>query len=185
MAVARSEPASVVQKAERELAEPVFACAVPVLLQASAERLLEARELLEPELNALRAAMDAQLSAPCGNGRGGAKAELLAAAGAYTRAFERHRDLLTACDEDDELRVIDGTVAISGVTLPVDAVLTSSLAAMRVISPVAARPAAPSGDPARPVGNGCAGQPQSAALGPQRVLTLIVKVLGRSPASRR
>ncbi len=179
MAVARSEPHSVVQKAERELGERVFAFAVPILLQAGAERLLLAREVLEPELRALRAAVDAQTEASAGgNGAHGAsgagRATLMDACAAYTRAFERHREELIGPEEDDEVRVIEGVVAITGLTLPLDAVLTSSLAAMRTIAPGIPAPCKSLKD-----------EPGAASLGPRRVLTLIVKVLGRTPAARR
>lgn len=173
MAVARSEPHSVVQKAERELGEPVFAFALPILLQGTAERILTAREILEPELAALRAAIDGQVS---GRANGAGRAALMAAAAEYTRAFERSREELTGCDEEDEVRVVEGVVAITGLTLPVDAVLTSSLAAMKTIAPGAAVPRA-----ARPV----CGAPGGSALAEGRVLTFIVKVLGRAPAGRR
>lgn len=170
VAVARSEPASVVQHAERQLGEPVFALAIPVLLQASAERLLEAREILEPELCDLRDAMSAQITGANGAG----KAHLQAAAAAYTAAFARHHAELTD-SQGEEVRVVDGTVVITGLSLPIDAVLTSSLAAMRTISPALA---APPCAPARTA-------PGPTALGPQRLLTLIVKVLGRTPSTRR
>jgi len=179
MAVARSEPASVVQKAERQLGEPVFALVVPVLLQASAERLIEARDLLEDELQDLRAAINAQIGLPAEPGRRGrGNAELQEAAAAYTRAFESHHADLTEPDDSDDARVIDGLVAITGVTLPIDAVFTSSLAAMRAISPLAAVSAPPCAAPV-PV------PAHAGALGPQRVLSLIVKVMGRTPSPRR
>ena len=47
-AVARSTPSSIAQKAEAVLGHRVFAFVIPTLLQASAERMLEAREELEP-----------------------------------------------------------------------------------------------------------------------------------------
>lgn len=174
VAVARSEPASVVQHAERRLGEPIFAVAIPVLLQASAERLLEAREILEAELADLREAMAAQTAQPASTGRNGAgKAHLQAAAAAYTAAFtRRHADLTDS--EGEDIRIIDSTVSITGLSLPIDAVLTSSLQAMRTIAPAART----NGDHA------AAPQPGPTSLGPQRLLTLIIKPLGR-PTPRR
>lgn len=167
-AVARSEPASIVQKAEAALGREVFSVAIPVLLQADAERILEARELLQKELDDLREALSAIAN---GTTNGSAAKNLTAAAKAYAKAFEEHRDILIAPSEDDEQRVIEGTVVITGTRLPADAVLDSSLSAMRNLSPVFA---GRESSPAKPTGN---------AIQRQGVLSLIVRVLGR-PARR-
>lgn len=174
-AVARSHPSSVVQKEEERLGTRVFAFVVPILLQASAERLLAARELLQPELDALRRAVDVQLEIGSTNGGAAHAREVLnEAAAAYTRAFERCRDELLDTDDDD-VRVVDGAVAITGMLLPADAVLTSSLAALRVLAPtLGGRSPTRSPQP----------DPAASALGPRRLLTLMVRVLGRSAPRR-
>ncbi len=168
-AVARSEPASVVQKTEAALGREVFSVAIPVLLQADAERILEARELLQTELDTLRDSLAAIADGTAPNGSG--TTSLASAAKGYAKAFEEHRDILIAPSEDDEQRVIEGTVVITGIRLPADAVLDSSLSAMRNLSPVfAGRESAP----AKPTGS---------AIQRQGVLSLVVRVLGR-PARR-
>lgn len=161
-AVARSHPTSVVQIAESRMGARAFALAVPVLLQCSADRLLEARELLSEELIEVRAALDAMRS-------GAADTERLeTAASAYCRAFDGARaDLMET--EFDEPRVIDGVVAITGTLLPVDAVLASSLAALGAAG----------------LGRGAAAAGGEGALDTPRVLSLVFKVMGRAGAPRR
>lgn len=194
-AVARSAPTSVVQKAEEQLGDRLFTIVIPILLQASADRLLEARELLEPQLVALREAIDAHFmptTAHNGAARNGsashAPSGLTEAAAAYTRAFEEHREDLLAPDEDDDARIIESAAAITALSLPADAVLTSSLAALRTLSPgltrSTSRPASPppigSARPRPPVPG-----PLPNTLASPRVLTLMVRILGRAPVSRR
>ncbi len=164
-AVARSEPASVVQKAEAALGREVFSVAIPVLLQADSERILEARELLQDELDNFREALSAIVDGTSHNGSG--TANLTAAAKAYSKAFEEHRDILIAPSEDDEQRVIDGTVVITGVRLPADAVLDSSLSAMRALAPVLGGRVESSEGPGKH------------AIQRQGVLSLVIRVLGR------
>jgi hypothetical protein len=172
-AVARSEPSSVVQKAEAKLGRQVFAIAVPVLLQGDGERILKAREVLEPQLRDLREAL-AGMSSEAGEGTGesAAKEQLLAAAKAYAEVFEGHRAELVDPDEDDEVRVLDGTVTLTGVVLPADAVLESSLSAMRALAP------------GRQLISGQNGNGHALVRG-KSVLSLLVRVLGRSARSRR
>ncbi|MEM0984294.1 MAG: hypothetical protein AAGI17_10125 [Planctomycetota bacterium] len=126
--VARAEPSSVAQKTESRLATPMFGVAIPALVQASADRLLLARALLEEELIALR---DAMLDAIDAGGDVNAVRE---AASAYADAFDREReDLLSppGAFEEDEVRTIAGTVTVQAQSMPVDAVLRSSAAAAR------------------------------------------------------
>jgi hypothetical protein len=176
LAVARSSPISVVQRAEERLGKRIFAVAVPVLLQAEGERLLEARDLLEPELEDLRLALEelADLDPLTANGElHSAQGRLMEASRAYAVAFEEHRETLTRVDDVDDLHVATGMVSLMGMMLPADAVLTSSMTAMRAISP-ALGPAA-----ARPTN-----LPATLAPGQDlRFLTIIVKVVGKS--SRR
>jgi hypothetical protein len=172
LAVARSAPTSVVQRAEERLGRRIFACAVPVLLQASGERLLAAREMLEEELDDLRSAMEdlSQLDPVTANGElDRAQARLTHAARAYAAAFEASRAELTQVNDDEELHVVTGIVSLTGMTLPADAVLTSSMTALKAISPVLG-PA-----PVRAT-NLPALLDEAAEV---RFLTLIIKVVGR------
>ena len=185
-AVARSAPASVVQKAEEMLGDRLFTVVVPILLQASAERLLEARELLEPELEGLREAIDARFASGLSAGGGRPSAGLTEAAAAYIRAFERLRGDLLSPVEDDDARIIEAAAAITAMSLPADAVLTSSVSALRTLSPALTRVA---GRPS-PLQANVSGRPQipvstPKALASPRVLTLMVRVLGRPAAAGR
>ncbi|MEM7621875.1 MAG: hypothetical protein AAF235_01570, partial [Planctomycetota bacterium] len=89
--VARPAPASVVQKIEARRWERGASVVVPVLVQGSADRVLEAREMFEAELDELRAALDHTLdSFAADDGIGvGAVEGVRKAAAAYTDAFER------------------------------------------------------------------------------------------------
>jgi hypothetical protein len=172
--VARSDPASVVQKAEAELGAPAFAAAVPVLLQAGAERILAARDLLEPQLGPLREALDRVSSE--GQDPASARTSLAGPASAYAAAFEAGREELLSGEPDDEVRVMDGTVMLSGVWLPPDCVLESSLWAARAMG-VRTRATSVSSNGTRLLA-GEVGRPV-------RVLSLYVRVLGRPAAVRR
>lgn len=170
LAVARSSPSSVVQKAEARLGDRLFAVVVPALLQGSGERILAVREALDAELSDLRAALSAEATGPREAGR--ARSERLDdAAAAYARSFDRQRGELLAT-EDDEVRAVDGAISITGVLLPGDAVLTSSLAALRSLGSGSVEAAAPAR--ARP-----------GDLGEPGTLAFMVKVLGRVPALGR
>jgi hypothetical protein len=173
LAVARSTPTSVVQRAEAKLGRRLFAVAAPVLLQAEGERLLEAREILEPELEDLRLAIEglAGLDPLTANGElHEGQAQLMAASRAYAVAFEEHREMLTQPDDADDLHVMTGMVSLTGMMLPSDAVLTSSMTAMRAISPVLG-----------PAQSRPTNLPATLAAGQElRFLTIIVKVVGKS-----
>ncbi len=121
--VARSAPASVAQKAESRLGRRVFRMTIPAMLQGSADRLLLTRVLLDGARRDLLAAIAGAFEAGT---------DPRPAAARYAARFENEReDICTppAPHEDDEVRVIIGEVSIEGVTLPVDAVLTSSVSA--------------------------------------------------------
>jgi hypothetical protein len=176
LAVVRSEPVSVVQRAEERLGERIFALAMPVLLQASAERFLLARDLLESRLAAIRAVMT-QLADVVESGESNGhsaelRARLSAAAREYAREFAARREELLeppTSDDEDDVRMIDGVVSITGMFLPADAALTSSLAAMRAISPALVR-----------LPSDAQGSNLPAPLAEsRRVFTLLVKVMGR------
>jgi len=174
--VARSDPSSVVQKAEAELGAQAFAAALPVFLQASAERILDARELLEPQLQELRIAFDRVSAASLDNPEPGELRAILAAPGkAYAEAFESQRELLFVSDPDDDVRPVEGTVMLTGMVLPPDCVLESSLKAMRTLG---VRAPAPSDTNGKNLLGGKIGKPL-------KVMSLYVRVLGRPAATRR
>ena len=89
-------------------------------------------------------------------------------------AFEAKRAEIIACDKNDEVRTIDGTVILSGVWLPADAVLDSSVTAMRSLIG------------GREHTNGQNGNGHAMVRG-RAVLSLFVRVPGRAAgaASRR
>lgn len=165
----RSEPSSVAQRAEERLGERAFAIAVPVLVQAGARRILETRDRLAPQIQALGRAVDATAAGEeRSNGHGAA---LTDAARAYALAFEEHLPHLTRPgeDDDDECRVLAGTLAIVGVRLPIDAVLMSSLAAYESAAGVRNGRAASSPGPALAEHDPLAGR---------TFVSLIVRALG-------
>ncbi len=126
LAVARATPTSISQKVEAKLGERVAAFAVPMLCQASAERILMAREELEGSLESLREAMAEASPGRC--------AGLDKAARGYAAEFQsKQAELLEAMDPD-EPRVVVATVAVSLVLLPAGAVLESSLAAVDALA---------------------------------------------------
>jgi hypothetical protein len=82
--------------------------------------------------------------------------------------------LLVASEPDDEVRIVEGTVALTGMVLPPDCVLESSLRAMRTMGVRAA----------------AAGSNGTNLLGgkvgkPLHVIALYVRVVGRPAAARR
>lgn len=119
---------SVTQRAEAEMGRKVFALALPVLLRASGERVVRARESLRPSLEALRPALAAAYHAEAG-----AHAALAEAAATFTDAFGQARPHLVRGDDDEGHRVQDGLVSLSGVMMPADAALRSGLTAARVL----------------------------------------------------
>lgn len=140
--VMRSAAISIAQRAEAKLGERVFAIAIPILLQASAGRLLEMRDLMDEVRRELSALINEAAS-----GASIANAESSSAlpdhtaqlwrncAARWNDRFELHREtLLRPCDDEDDLHVIEGVLSISGVLLPADAVLRSSVAALQALS---------------------------------------------------
>ena len=144
LTVVRPEPSSVVQKAEQRLSvrRDRLALVVPVLLQADADSIVIARDMLEPELEALRAAMDAVVGAlqACPERAPGPGLEREAwcarareAAARYAEAFDQHLPEIAACQDDDAPALMRGLVSVTLSTLPVDVVLhASTMATMRL-----------------------------------------------------
>ncbi len=149
--VARSEPVSIAQRAEATLARPLFAVAVPVLLQAGGDLILRARAALDTPLEALRRAIAMSAGVPSsehwsevavasapgrtagssGSASVALASPLRAAAAQYTEAFERALPGLAA--PRDEARAVGGLVALEAAVLPETAVLRASLAAVRAM----------------------------------------------------
>ena len=137
LTVVRPEPSSVVQKAEQRLSvkRDRLALVVPVLLQADADSIVIARDMLEPELEALRAAMDAVVdglqACPVRNAGPGPEREAWCArareaAARYTEAFDAHLAEIAACQDDDAPALMRGLVSLTLSTMPVDVVLHAS-----------------------------------------------------------
>ncbi|MFI4916832.1 MAG: hypothetical protein ACIAS6_10055 [Phycisphaerales bacterium JB060] len=153
LTVVRPEPCSVVQKAEQRLSQSRnrFALVVPVLLQADADSIVIARDMLEPELEALRAAMDAAVDAlnlaPVrGQGPGPERdawtRRAREAAARYADAFDANLPEIAACQDEDAPALIRGLVSVTLSTLPVDVVLhASTMASQKMGSRVVRRTA--------------------------------------------
>ncbi len=144
LTVVRPEPSSVVQKAEQRLSvqRDRLALVMPVLLQADADSIVIARDILEPELEALRAAMNAVTdglqacplrSAGPGPERDAWCARAREAAARYAEAFDANLPEIAACQDDDAPALMRGLVSLTFSTLPVDVVLhASTMATMKL-----------------------------------------------------
>jgi hypothetical protein len=183
--VSRPQPTSVVQANEAKMGLNLSAVALPMLLQADADRLIHAREVLGDVLRDLRAAYDDLASAACELEGGvlvspGVPAEqarqVTAAAAAYASAFESRRADLTDDCESDEVRCIEGTARVAAVRMPSDVVLRASLAAVSGMTRRPATAAAPA-TPNLPT-------PFDPILG-QSFVSLMIKPLGAAPPRRR
>lgn len=117
LSIARSAPQSLAQRAEATLATDVQTVVVPILLQASALRLLHAREVMADMLERLW------------------EGETVPGLRGFAAAFEQRREELLEGCRDDEVRLIEGAASISIMTLPGDAVLRSSLTALAAMGP--------------------------------------------------
>lgn len=156
--VLRSEPASLAQRAEAQSGERAFSVTCPVLVQCSAERVLDMREVLAEPLAQLRDAIDAALDSLDTGEELDADA-LAEAADRYHDAFEDERDFLTESEGDDEPRVVAGLASVAAWSVPADVVLRSSAAAARMLGRGRTSPAVASAAPP--------------------LLTLVVRVIGR------
>ncbi len=137
--VARPQPTSMVQVVEAKMGLSLVAVALPVLVQADADRLLHVREVLADVLGRLRGAIDALALAACEVQDGllvsagvpkEEAAEVEQAAAAYVTAYEARREDLLDDGAADEVRVVEGTVRLAAIRMPADVVLRSSLAAV-------------------------------------------------------
>jgi len=127
---------SLAQRAEEMFGQTVFSLAMPVLLAGGGEVVAEARILMEPELQALRLAVqDAFAGSEDGGGvvsdRARREQQVRRAAAEYAVAFERHRSDVVGVDDEWGERVTAAMVKVVGRRLPVDAAFRSSIAALR------------------------------------------------------
>jgi hypothetical protein len=136
LVVARGAPTSIAQKAEAKLGDRLFAIALPTLTQASGHRVLRVRRELEQELQGVRAAI-ARIGESVSGGSGDRAsmyAALQRASLAYTRAFEANQQSIASGDDDEGKRIRHAYVSVTGVAVPADAALRSSVAAARTVS---------------------------------------------------
>jgi hypothetical protein len=138
LAVARPEPASIAQRAEMPMARKLLALAVPGLVRAGPETMLRARHALAGPLARWRRAVQ-QAAWPCvetaAEPTRAALDELGAATRAYAAEFAAMRDDVE--DDADEIETVQGMLKLTVVSLPSDAVLSSSVSAMQRVAPMA------------------------------------------------
>ncbi|MDX2130954.1 MAG: hypothetical protein SFY69_02745 [Planctomycetota bacterium] len=170
--IARSPAASVAQRQEERLARPLGTVALPVLVQATGERVLHAREVLAGALEPLRRLFD---SAHARDEQPLDARVLSEAASGYAASFERLRGAVLEDARGDDVRCIESVAVISLVRLPADAALASSVRAMAVLGGGASPDAdEPERGPSAP---GLVRTPADPTRG-RHVIALIVKTLG-------
>lgn len=127
-AVLRVDGPSLAQQAERARERRLFACSVPVLVQASPERVLETRRRLHTQLDHLRSACEACLDGMAD------EPTVRDAAAEYADAYDDHRHHIERPeDEHDAPLVRSAEVVLVGVAHEPDhALACSALAARRV-----------------------------------------------------
>ncbi len=174
---ARSGAASLAQQAEAKLGRVIGAIVVPVFVQAAADRIIHAREVLQDELDELRASFE-DLSEAIDRGEDPAELVIAvtAAATAYAAAFEARRAEVFSLSEEDDVRAVEGSVVVTLTRLPGDAVMQSSLSAMSLLGGAAGRRAAES------VGDAAAGA--IVPVGSEPVNALIIRAMGARPPQR-
>ena len=137
-AVLRVDGPSLAQKAERARERRLFACSVPVLVQATPQRVLETRRRLERELHDLRAACEACLDGLADEGA------VRDAAAAYAEVFDRERAHIERPEDDpDDPMVRSAEVVLTGVAHERDHAMACSLVAASRVTRRAPRPASP------------------------------------------
>jgi hypothetical protein len=183
LVVARSRPQSLAQQAEARMGRTLFTIAVPGFLQASAPRLLHAREVLASELADL-----GQVIAPIARRASDPRfehdslvgsddmSELHNASGSLAQAWEEKREELLMGASDDEVRVIEGTITIAATLLPWDVALTSSVRALDVLAPARKELAANTSTATLDTGS----LTKRDDMAGKCVLTLLVKPMGQA-----
>jgi len=137
-AVLRVDGPSLAQKAERSRERRLFACSVPVLVQATPQRVLETRRRLVRELNDLRTACESCLDGLADEGA------VRAAAGAYAEVYDRERGHIERSEDDpDDPMVRSAEVVLTGVAHERDHAMACSLVAASRVVRRAPRPDAP------------------------------------------
>ncbi|MBI1190333.1 MAG: hypothetical protein GC200_06595 [Tepidisphaera sp.] len=134
--VLRAGAHSIAQKAEQRFAKPLFSAAIPVLVQADAERLMHARQVLRTPREDL-AAVFQEVPLMCGNSgmlNPRAAEGVAGACERFSLAFAELRDEIFRGSKDDDVRAIEGVAVLSAAAMPSDAVLRSSVQAMQSFS---------------------------------------------------
>lgn len=145
-AVLRVDGPSLAQRAERARERRLFACVLPVLVQATSERLLETRRRLARELDALRAACEACLDGVAD------EPEVRASAAEYASAYDAERPNIERPEDDpDEPLSRSAEIVITGVAHERDHALASSLVAASRVTRRAPEPEQPAELSARSV----------------------------------
>lgn len=145
-AVLRVDGPSLAQQAERAREHRLFACSAPVLVQASAERLLETRRRLATPLDDLRRACEACLD--------GLASDLTVrdAAADYADAYDAQRRHIERPEDDpDEPAVRSAEIVLTGVAHEADHALACSALAARRVTRRGSAPEAPEALDARSV----------------------------------
>ncbi len=181
--------ASLAQQAEARLAQPIATFSMPLLLQASAQRILHWREELEAERTGVATALRrlSEQVAVCSGAFAGAAARdvdaLMSAANRLSFVTAERRDELMMGSADDEVRVIESVATISCVPLPWDAVLTSSVKAIDSLHPVGAVAGNKNSETRtelRPHVNGAGAIAKYDEVTGRKFLALVVKVVGQT-----
>lgn len=175
----RSGQASVVQRAESKLGQRVFAAAVPILMRAGAGRVRRAREELRVELAELRSAVCACAERATRPGAMGAMdadvgaREVVRSAEVFARAFTTWAPDNARGDDENQERVVCGYVSLTGMTMPGDAVLRSSRAAVRAMQGA--------GVGAGGAGTGAVAEASESGQTPPTMFVLIVREMNVRP----
>jgi len=185
--VARSEAASVAQRAEARLGRPLLAFQLPMLSEAEAGRVLHIREELDASLTPLRDALHDAIDG-LGLGESPSRGQIdavHAAAGAFTEAFDERWDEFEDDSGHDECRLRRCTATIIVMALPSDAVLRSSAAAVRALTPRLSRATGDrANDRASSASKGATPLPAVFDVADAReVISLVVKVVGSRASS--
>ncbi len=137
LVVARAEPISIAQRAEGRLGERVFSFVTPVLVQGGGKVLLDARTELAPELEDVRAIVG-DLADALGDDVAydatAASRDIGSAATSLARAFEAVQEMLLTHRDEDGISPKVMMASFTGMVLPVDAVIRSSLAALQAVT---------------------------------------------------
>ncbi len=132
LVVVRGPAASIAQRAELTLASERFRVALPMIVQAEPDVLERAREALRAQRDALAGAMRGAFELD-------ARDAVRDASDSFASAFGDAQTDLCRVVRTDEIAVRIEMLSIRGVTLPVDAVLRSSLIAARSFANGASR----------------------------------------------